>query len=106
MSELFRNFGLHPLVGFGAVAADWMLFGAEAASLGIGWAISVPVAAALALPASLIQKHSFGDPWGAALGKSLLLAVLVAIPTPLPSAAALAAGALGAAKAISRRQKQ
>ena len=36
--------GLHPLVGFGFFAVDVMLFGEEAATAGIGWAASIPVA--------------------------------------------------------------
>ena len=97
-------FGLHPLVGFGMFAVDWMLFGAEAITVGVAWPVSIPVGAALALPCVLIQRHSFNDSWGAAIGKGVLVGLLTATPTPLPSGVPLVGAVLGAAKLLSRRQ--
>jgi len=93
-------FGLHPLVGFGMFAVDWMLFSADVLTLGAAWPISIPVGAALAIPCILIQRHSFKDSWGAAVGKGLLVGLLTAIPTPLPSAVPLVGAVLGAVKLL------
>jgi len=91
-------FGLHPLVGFGMFAVDWMLFGAETATLGAAWIVSVPVGLALAVPSVLLQRFSYKDHWGAAIGKGLLVGLLTAIPTPLPSGIPLAGAILGVIK--------
>jgi len=88
-------FGLHPFVAFGMAAVDWMLFGPEAASLGASWPISIAVAIALSIPCILIQKYGMREAWGLAIGKGLMVAVLTAIPTALPSGATLVGGALG-----------
>ncbi|MCF6277944.1 MAG: hypothetical protein L3J16_04245 [Anaerolineales bacterium] len=83
--KLSQSFGLHPLVGFGMFAVDVMLFGAEALTFELTWPISIAVGAALTIPSILIQRHSFKDGWGAAIGKGLLVGVLTATPAPLPS---------------------
>lgn len=93
--NISQSLGLHPLVGFGMVAVDLMLFGGEAATVGVTWAISVPVAVALMLPCVLLQRFAYGDSWGAALGKGLLIGLLTAIPTPLPALVPLIGGGLG-----------
>ncbi|MBC8333782.1 MAG: hypothetical protein ISR59_12375 [Anaerolineales bacterium] len=95
LNKLSRSLGLHPLVGFGMVAVDMMLFGAEAATFELIWPISVAVGAALTIPSILIQRHSFKDSWGASIGKGMLVGVLTAIPTPLPALVPLLGGTLG-----------
>src|SRR5262245_1109415 len=94
-AALARSLGLHPLVAFGMFACDWMLFGGEAGSAGVGLALTVPIALALMIPCILIQRYSFGDRWGAALGKGLLVGVLTAIPLPIGSPVTLAGGVIG-----------
>lgn len=94
-ARLAQSLGLHPLVAFGMFAADWMLFGGEAGSGGIGLVVTIPVALALAIPSVLIQRYSFGDHWGAAIGKGLLVGVLTAIPMPIGSPVTLAGGVIG-----------
>lgn len=93
--RLARALGLHPLVAFGMIAADWMMFGGEAGSGGVGIAITIPVAIALTIPCILIQRFSFGDAWGGAIGKGLMVGVLTAIPMPLGSPLTLAGGVMG-----------
>ncbi|MBN1582436.1 MAG: hypothetical protein JXA89_17140 [Anaerolineae bacterium] len=93
--------GLHPLVGFGMFAVDWMLFGAESGTLAMSWPISIGVAAALTIPSILIQKYGFKDDWGLAVGKGLMVGVLTAIPTALPSIVPLAGGMMGAVALLS-----
>ena len=95
MMRLSQTVGLHPLVGFGMFAVDLMLFGEEAATLGIGWPIALAVAVALTIPCILIQRYAYKDDWGAAVGKGVLVGVLTAIPTPLPSIVPFVGGALG-----------
>ena len=87
--------GLHPFVGFGMFAVDLMLFGSETASLGISWPISVAVAIALTITSVLYQKHATSDKWGLAIAKGLMVGILTAIPTPLPSIFTLGGGVLG-----------
>lgn len=93
--RLARLLGLHPLVAFGMFAADWMLFGGEAGTAGVGLAVTIPVALALTLPCLLIQRYAFRDAWGAAIGKALMVGVLTAIPMPIGSPATLVGGVLG-----------
>lgn len=100
LSSLCQFLGLHPLVGFGMFAIDWMMFGGNVASGGLGMVITVPVAIALSVPCTLIQRFSYDDEWGAALGKGLMVGVLTAVPSPLPSVLPLASGALGTAKML------
>jgi len=87
--------GLHPLVGFGMVVVDLMLFGPESASLFITWPISIAVATALTIPCLLIQKYGMREQWRLAIGKGALVGILTAIPTPLPSIITLIGGTLG-----------
>ena len=76
-------------------AVDMMLFGTEALTFELSWPISVAVGAVLTFPSILIQRHSFNDSWGAAIGKGMLIGVLTAIPTPLPALIPLLGGTLG-----------
>lgn len=92
--------GLHPLVGFGMFAIDWMLFFSEVATAGISMAITIPVAVILCIASVFIQKYSFKDEWGAAFGKGLLIGLLTAIPSPLPSIVAFVGGAVGTVKVL------
>ncbi len=101
LKKLSRSMGLHPLVGFGMFAIDMMLFGAETITFELTWPISVAVGAALTIPSILIQRHSFKDSWGAAIGKGLLIGVLTGIPTPLPAIVPLLGGALGTMQMLS-----
>ncbi|GAB4207235.1 MAG: hypothetical protein OHK0022_35230 [Roseiflexaceae bacterium] len=93
--KISQSLGLHPLAGFGMVAVDLMLFGGEAATVGVTWTVSVAVAVALTIPCVLLQRFAYGDTWGAALGKGLLIGLLTAIPTPLPALVPLVGGGLG-----------
>ena len=106
LKKISRSFGLHPLVGFGMFAVDMMLFGAETLTFELTWPISVAVGAALTIPSILIQRHSFQDSWGAAIGKGLLVGVLTAIPTPLPALVPLLGGTLGTIQMLGSGKKK
>ena len=106
LKKISKSFGLHPLVGFGMFAVDMMLFGAETITFELTWIISVAVGAALTIPSILIQRYSFKDSWGAAIGKGTLIGVLTGIPTPLPALVPLAGGALGTLQMLSSGKKK
>lgn len=95
LGSLFRAMGLHPLVAFGMTAIDIMLFGAEGISAGLGIPVCIAIALVLIIPCVLIQKYAFNDNWGAALGKGIMVGLLTAIPTPLPSALIVGGGVVG-----------
>lgn len=99
--ETCKMLGLHPIVGFGMAAVDVMLFGAEAATLGIGWSISIPVAGVLAMASILVQKYGFQERWGLAVGKGLIVGLLTAVPTAIPALVSLAGGVMGTAVLLS-----
>ena len=71
---LFQTMGLHPVAAFAAVAVDWMLFGGSLATMGIGWAVSIPVGLALGAGVALVQQseRGFNDDWAPAVGKGYL----------------------------------
>ena len=100
-------FGLHPVAAAGAIAVDFMLFGATAATLGTGWAVSIPVGVALGIAVALIQvRGSLRDDPGLAVGKGILVGLLTAIPTPLPSVLVLGAGVAGARSWLAGRRSR
>lgn len=93
---MLRLIGLHPAAAVAVVAVDTMLFGASAATLGVGWLASIPVALALGAAVALVQRRAPGHDRGLAIGKGLIVAILTAIPTPLPSFLVAGAGVAGA----------
>lgn len=106
MKKLSRSFGLHPLVGFGVFAVDMMLFGGEVITLETIWPLTVGVGAVLTIPSILIQRHSFKDNWGAAIGKGLLVGVLTGIPTPLPALVPLLGGTIGTMQMLGGKEER
>lgn len=104
---MLRLFGLHPVAAAGVIAVDVMLFGATSATLGTGWAVSVPVGAALGIAVALVQvRGSPRDDPGLAIGKGILVGLLTAIPTPLPSVIVLGAGVAGARSWLAGRHSR
>jgi len=82
--SLLRKIGLHPLSAFIAIFVDFMLFGPEVASppsiiitFIFGFLITIPV--------FLFQKYGSSDKTKIAIAKALLIGILTAIPSPLPS---------------------
>lgn len=107
----FRNFcqtlGLHPLVVFGLIVVDWMMFSGEAATGFIGILITIPVGFVLGVASIFLQKSLYKDSWGAAIGKGLMMGLLTAIPTALPSFGLLPFAAIGGLKyLIGKEQAQ
>jgi hypothetical protein len=90
-----RVYGLHPLVAVVMIAVDVMLFGPEAVTGGLSTPLSVIVAGALMVPCTLMQRYGYKDDWGQAIGKSMIVCILTAIPTALPAILTGGAGLLG-----------
>jgi hypothetical protein len=101
-----RAVGLHPLTALGLFVVDWMLFGEEIATGGVGWLISLPVGLVLGVAAILIQKHLYKDETAPAVAKGLLVGLLTAIPAPLSSFGILPLFAFGAISSFFSRQRQ
>jgi len=97
-----RTVGLHPLTALGLFIVDWMLFGEEVATGGVGWLISLPVGVMLGLVAYIIQRRSYKDEAGPAAAKALLVGLLTAIPAPLSSFGILPLAAFGAIRVLTR----
>ena len=96
--------GIHPAAAAGVVAVDSMLFGGTIATGGIGWIVSVPIGLALGIAVTLIQhRGSPQDDFFHAVGKGILIAILTAIPTSLPSAFVVASGTAGAVSMLQQR---
>ncbi len=102
---MLTTVGIHPLAAVGVVAVDSMLFGGTVSTGGVGWAASVPVGIALGIAVGIIQRRGH-DNLGLAVGKGLMVAVLTAIPTPLPSALVAGAGTAGAVTMFHDYRKQ
>lgn len=94
VKKLLQMVGIHPLVAIGMCAIDAMLFGVEGLSAGLAIPATVAIALSLSIPCTLVQKYCFGDNWGGAIGKGLMVGIITAIPTPIPS---FITGALGCA---------
>src|SRR5512138_1532427 len=106
LREFCQAFGLHPLTALGLLGIDWMLFGEEIATAGVGWLIALPVGALLALVAFLVQKYSYRDATRPAIAKALLVGLLTAIPAPLSTFGLLPMAAFGAIKALSAKAQE
>lgn len=91
-----RFIGLHPAAAFGVIAVDQMLFGTTIVTAGVGLTISIPVGIVLAIVVSLIQRSATpSDNRGLAVGKGILVGLLTAIPTALPSIGTAGLGMAG-----------
>jgi len=96
-----RTVGLHPLTALGLLVVDWMLFGEEVATAGVGWLVSLPVGIMLGLVAFMIQRRSYKDEPGPAAAKALIVGLLTAIPAPLSSFGILPMALFGAIRVFS-----
>jgi hypothetical protein len=85
--------GLHPTIAFSVVIVDVMLTALDIT--GVGWSGSCLVAGGLGYACYLMQRNSYGDTHDAAVAKGIIVGVLTAIPTPLPSFLTASAGAVG-----------
>ncbi|HMY17771.1 MAG TPA: hypothetical protein PKA58_15715 [Polyangium sp.] len=91
--HVLRQLGLHPLVAFAMIVVDLMLIAADLATVAT---VSVAVALILTIPCILLQRYAYKDEWGVAVGKGMIVGILTAIPTPLPSIVTGVGGVAGA----------
>lgn len=82
---LAQTFGIHPAICALTLTLDWMVFGAETVTLGMSLPISAAVSTALGFIAYRAQIHWYGDDNESAALKAGILALLMVIPTGLPS---------------------
>lgn len=106
LKYLSKTFGLHPLTALLLFVVDWMLFGEEVATGGIGWVLSLPIGILLGLVAIQIQKRIYKDDHKPAMAKGLVVALLTAIPAPLSSLGLLPLAAFGAIRVLFPDRRQ
>lgn len=104
-SGALQLLGLHPIAAVAVTAIDSMLFGVNAATLGVTWVASIPIGAAVGVGVYFIQKGTYADDWMLAAGKGIMVSALTAIPTPIPAALSVGAGVLGTVKTLRMRKK-
>src|SRR2546430_16419276 len=90
-----KAFGLHPLTAILLLVVDWMLFGEEVATGGVGWVFSIPIGILLGLIAVMIQRKLYKEERRPAVAKGIVVAGLTAIPAPLSSLGLLPVAAFG-----------
>ena len=103
--EFCKMVGLHPLVGFGMIAVDAMLFPVDSIAFAVTWPISTAIALVLTVASVLIHKKGMRESWGLAIGKGLIVGLITAIPTPLPSTFTLIGTGLGIVASLSDGKK-
>ena len=100
---VFIRLGIHPLAALAVVLVDLMLFSGTVITLGVGWGISILVGIMLGIAVVLLQHRGPSrDDLGLAAGKGIVVALLTAIPTPLPSVVTAGLGTMGAVALLRR----
>jgi hypothetical protein len=79
-----QTVGLLPTMASLTVVADTMIFGGDIATAGLLLPVAIGAGVVLGVITFLAQRKYYGDDNEAALIKGLVVAVLTAIPSPLP----------------------
>lgn len=98
-----QQWGLHPGITLLVLVVDTMLFGANAATLGAFFPVSLAAACVLGFITYRAQMRWYGDDAENARIKAAILAFLTAIPTPLPAFLYVPAGAVGLVHMLRRK---
>jgi len=98
-----QTFGLHPAMAMLTVAVDLMLHAAEVVSAGLLIPFSMMAALVLAVIVYRAQRRMYGDDRDSAWTKSAVVAVLTAIPSPLPYMLFVPAGVVGLVHSLRRK---
>lgn len=98
-----QMWGLHPGITLLTLVVDTMLFGANAATLGAFFPVSLAAACVLGFITYRAQMCWYGDDSENARIKAVILAFLTAIPTPLPAFLYVPAGAVGLVHLLRRK---
>ena len=92
---LAQAFGLHPAMAVLIVAADLMLHAADVVTAGLLIPLSAAAGVVIGIITFLAQRKWFSDGNDSALIKALIVALLTAIPSPLPYVLFVPAGFVG-----------
>lgn len=87
--------GLHPGITLLVLVIDTMLFGAQIASLGALFPVALAVAGVLGFITYRAQLRWYHDDSQSAAIKALIVALVTAIPSPLPAFLYVPAGLVG-----------
>jgi hypothetical protein len=87
--------GLHPGITLLVLVIDTMLFGAQVASLGALFPVALAVACVLGFITYRSQMRWYHDDSQSAAIKALIVALVTAIPSPLPAFLYVPAGLVG-----------
>jgi hypothetical protein len=98
-----QMFGIDPRIAALTLIVDAMLFGGEILSGGVLIFFSLFVGATLGFIAYRAQRTWYGDDRESALIKAAILALLTAIPTPLPALVSIPSGILGLVHNLRRK---
>ena len=96
-------FGLDPRIAFLTLIVDLMLNAGEFATMGLALPVSLLAGIVLGFIAYRGQMKWYGDDSESAMIKGVMLALLTAIPTALPSFLYGTAGLIGLAHALRRK---
>jgi hypothetical protein len=96
-------FGIDPRIAFLTFIVDLMLNAEEFATMGLLWPLSLLAGIVLGFIAYRAQMKWYGDDSESAMIKAVMLALLTAIPTALPSVVYGTAGLIGMAQALRRK---
>ena len=113
MGDFAQRYGLHPLVAAIVISADTLLvpsdtvgvfFSPESAgvSAAIAVVLSIVIAAILMVACILLQRYTYRDNWGTAVGKGLIVGIITAIPTSFPSIITAGSGVVGIVGLVKR----
>jgi len=98
-----QTFGLLPSIAFLTLATDSMLFAGEVGTMGWSLPFSCATGAALGFITFLAQRKWYQDDNEAAAIKGLILAFLIAIPSPLPGILYVPCGIVGLVHGLRRK---
>ncbi len=88
-------FGLHPAMAVLIFIVNSMIFAADWGTIGAFWPVSLLIGAVLGFITYRAQMKWYGDDNETALIKAGILALLTAIPVPIPAALSVPAGIVG-----------
>jgi hypothetical protein len=103
MRGFAQIFGLHPAMAFLIFVLNSMLFAATWGTLGALWPVSVGVGGVVGYITYKAQREWYGDNHESAKIKALIVALLMAIPVPIPAVLSVPAGFVGLVHTLRRR---
>jgi len=90
-----QTFGLHPAVAAATLAVDLMLESGTIVTFGALEVISLLVCLPLGVITFMAQRKWYGDDNETAFIKAMIIALLTAIPSPIPAILYVPAGIVG-----------